>query len=216
MARIPRFLTRHSMLVEPYLGWNTYGAATPVRCFYDPKITDRFTQAGVAVHESISLYCVPEANVPTGSRLTLPDGRSAYAAASARRGGGGLPTPDHVEVAAELATAVGPPHGETVVLLRRTIIGTDRFGSDRYNTAEVPVAGVAVRALGSQEGDSEGRDTVTDSLELVFPPGTAVTPVDRVRVRGLTYSVDGTPEVVHDSVTGAQPGVRVIARRTTG
>lgn len=216
MGQIPGWLLRHTVMVEPYLGWNTYGAATQVRCFVDEKISSRYTQAGVQVRAHAVAYARLATSCPVGSRITLADGRRGYASAVARRDGGGLPTPDHLEVAIELGLVVGPPQGETVTLLRRTVVGSDRHGSDRYSTTSIPVAGCAVRALSSQETAGGGRDTVTDSIEVIMPPGTVVTPVDRMQVRGLVYNVDGTPDTQKDSVTGVEPGLRVIGRRTTG
>ena len=59
-------------------------------------------------------------------------------------------------------------------------------------------------------------EAITDSIEVVFPPGTAVTAVDRMRPRGLTYEIDGTPDEQYDPMTGVEPGVRVIGRRVAG
>jgi hypothetical protein len=48
---------------------------------------------------------------------------------------------------------------------------------------------------------------------VILPPGTPITTTDQMRVRGLLYDVDGTPEEVSDPTTTARPGVKVIGKR---
>ncbi|MEU2563216.1 hypothetical protein ABZ626_28335 [Streptomyces longispororuber] len=49
-------------------------------------------------HLSSTVYALPDARCPARSRVTLPDGRQTTAIAALTRDGGGLPTPDHLEV----------------------------------------------------------------------------------------------------------------------
>ena len=218
MARMPRFLLRHRMTVEPYLGtWGSYGpATTDVRCAVGERLSTAVGAAGTKRVAVLTVVADLDVNCPEGSRITLAGGRQGYAAAVARHDTATGAAIDHAEIAAELGSSYGPPRGETVVLLRRTVTGEDRYGNDRYTSSEVPIPGCAVRALSSQEQLAAGRDTITDSIEVVFPPGTAVTAVDRMRTRGLTYEIDGTPDEQYDPMTGVEPGVRVIGRRVAG
>lgn len=219
MARIPRFLLRHTVSVQPATStWGTYGAATTVRCFFSDRLATSRGQAGVERVALPTLFADPDdfATLREGGKVTLPDGRVGYIQASVLHDSNQLGTPDHVQAAVAVGSAYGPAFGETVVLLRRTITGQDRYGSDLYTTVEVPVPGCAVRPLASQEDLGDYRDQITTSVEVIMPPGTVVTAVDRLRIRGLVYEIDGVPTEQVSSVTGARPGVRVIARRVTG
>ncbi|MGW4850147.1 hypothetical protein ACWEPZ_02800 [Streptomyces sp. NPDC004288] len=103
--RIPRFLMRHEVSIEPYLGDTskgpTYGAAVPVRCFLDAATRMVRSPAGEQVTSSSTVYADPGTVTPTGSRVTLPDGHVTTVIWCKDRDGGGLPTPDHVEIALE-------------------------------------------------------------------------------------------------------------------
>ncbi|MFE5591445.1 hypothetical protein [Streptomyces sp. NPDC056549] len=99
------FLMRHQVTVEPYLGDTStgprYGAAAPLRCFLDAQIRMVRSPAGEQVTSSSTVYAEPSTSVPTGSRVTLPDGQVTTVIWCKDRDGGGLPTPDHVEIALE-------------------------------------------------------------------------------------------------------------------
>lgn len=223
MGRVPPALLRHRITVEPATAtWGTYGPARAVRCFLDEKIATSAAMGTTAAGgERITRFTAiadPDEVLPEGSKVTLGDGRVGYIVASARHDGGGLPTPDHVEAEIAVGSTYGPAFGETVVVLRRTLLPTvDRYGNDRYAVTEVPVPGCAVRVVSSQETlGADARDRVTDTLEVLMPPGTVVTAVDRLRIRGLVYEVDGAPDPQESSTTGVAAGVRVTARRLNG
>lgn len=101
MAVIPAFLLRHTVSVEPLTGEGgngpTYGPAATVRCFRDDKRRLVRGRDGSEVVSETTLYMRPAEDCPVGSRVTLP-GRVSTAITSTRRDGGGLPTPDHLEV----------------------------------------------------------------------------------------------------------------------
>lgn len=217
MGSIPAFLLRRTCMVEPYLGaWGAYGSARPMKCTVQAKLSTSTSQAGVVRFATYTVVAQLAEQVPEGSKLTLDDGMAGYAQAVARHTGGGLPTPDHIEIAMTVALpAYGPAGAEAVTILRRTKSGQDRFHNARYTTVEVGVYG-AVRILESDERDTGSRDQTTDSIEVILPPGTEVQRIDRLRIRGLMYEVDGTPEVERDAMSGASAGVRVIGRRVTG
>lgn len=91
--------------VEPYLGdagtGPLYGPAVVVRCFLDAKVRMVRTLSGREVTSTSTAYCPLATMCPAESRVTLPDGRTALVIAALRRDGGGLPTPDHLEVQME-------------------------------------------------------------------------------------------------------------------
>lgn len=218
MAQIPRFLLKHSVSVQPATAtWGTFGAATTVRCY----VADRLgTSQGTAGIERVALPTIyarlaDAVTLLEGSKVTLPDGRVGYIQARVVHQSD-LGAPDHVQAAVSVGSAAGPAFGETVTILRRTAAGQDRYGSTTYTIAEVPVPGCAVRPLGSQENLGEQRDQTITNVEVIMPPGTVVTVIDRLRIRGLLYEIDGVPTDQVSSNTGARPGVRVIARRVTG
>lgn len=214
VRRIPRWLLRHHITVErPGTAWGLFEGAEQVRCF----VGEAMSGATVERIARISVYAEPGTSLPAGSRVTLPDGRRGYISAVVVADGGGLPTPDHVEAAVEVGSVAGPAYGETVVILRRTALsGRDRYGNQRWSTTEIPVGGVAVRPLSTDESLAERRDRVVDTLEVILPPDTQISATDRLRIRGLTYEVDGTPDPRYSPDLGIEPGVRVLAKRVTG
>jgi hypothetical protein len=221
MAAIPGFLLRHTVTVEPYLGtWGKYGPAAPLRCFVQQGISGGSRTASGARHLMITIIARIDAAplVPEGSRITLADGVKGFAAAVALHDAGGLPTPDHIEVSMTvgLPSYGAPMGGEVVVLLRRVKTGQNLYHNDVYGVVEVPVVGCAVNPLGSSEQDTGGRDKTVDTIEVTMPADTVVNRIDRLRVRGIIYDVQGTPEPIHNPITGADGGLRVIGKRVTG
>ncbi len=218
MANLPRFLLRHRITIEPYLGtWGSYGGAvSDVRCAVGERLSTAVGAAGTQRVATLTVVAPVDVDCPEGSRITLPRGRQGYAAAVAVHNTGTGAAIDHTEIAVEVGGTYGPPHGEPVVLLHRTVTGQDRYGNDRYTVTPETIAGCAVRALSSQETTGQGTDRITDSIEVIFPPGTAVSADDRMQTRGLVYEVDGTPDEQLNPMTGVAPGVRVIGRRIAG
>ncbi|MEE1814211.1 hypothetical protein PUR59_04145 [Streptomyces sp. SP18ES09] len=102
---IPRFLMRHRVGIEPYLGSTSkgraYGPSTTIRCFIDEQTRMVRSPAGEQVTSSSTVYADPDITVPEGSRVTLPDGQITTVIFAKTRDGGGLPTPDHIEIALE-------------------------------------------------------------------------------------------------------------------
>ncbi|WP_067184620.1 hypothetical protein [Microtetraspora niveoalba] len=102
MGAIPRFLLRHTAMVEPLIGEGPFGPAygTPVevRCFIDEKRSLVRDAEGSEVVSSTTVYMPIDTVCPVGSRVSA-NGRTSTVLTSSRRDGGGLPTPDHLEVA---------------------------------------------------------------------------------------------------------------------
>jgi regulator of RNase E activity RraA len=106
MAAIPSFLLRHTVTIEPFANEGpfgpTYGPATTVRCFRDDKRRLVRAAKDSEVVSETTLYMRLSETCPAGSRVTLDVGTSAERVTTvitaARRDGGGLPTPDHLEV----------------------------------------------------------------------------------------------------------------------
>ncbi|MFE5912087.1 hypothetical protein ACFQ6B_23800 [Streptomyces wedmorensis] len=99
---LPSVMLGHTVAVEPYLGNSAYGPrfgpAVLVRCFLDEQTRTVRNPAGQEVTSTSTFYARPGLVCPAESRVTLPDGRVTRVIARLDRSGGGMPTPDHVEV----------------------------------------------------------------------------------------------------------------------
>lgn len=211
MGALPLWLLTHTVTVEQYLAWNTFGPPAGLRCLIDENLTNA-GPAGTERVAQLSLIAGPDASVAPGSRITLADQRRGYASAVVNHSGGGLPTPDHVQVAVQIATSYGPAFGESVTLLIRTQRRTTG-GAMQTFTRSVVVEGAAVRLLSATEAVLGSAVQAVDTVEVVLPPGTVISVRDSMIVRGLTYEVDGSPTEASDPNTTARPGVKVIGKR---
>jgi hypothetical protein len=99
---LPSFLLVHQVTVEPYLGHSAngpkFGMPALVRCFLDQQTRMVRSSTGTEVTSTGTAYCPLTTVAPPDSRVTLPDGRQATVIDALRRDGGGLGTPDHLEV----------------------------------------------------------------------------------------------------------------------
>lgn len=102
MGALPGWLLVHQVFVEPFEGEGPfgpeYGSQVPVRCFLDESRRYVRDATGTQVIAEATFHAPLATVCPPGSRVTLPSGRQTTAITSARRDGGGLPTPDHLEV----------------------------------------------------------------------------------------------------------------------
>lgn len=105
MGAIPAFLLRHSVTIEPYEGDGPfgpeYGEQTSVLCFVDDRRKLVVGPTGDQVISETTVYMPLDTVCPVHSRVVLPSGRETTVLAASRRDGGGLPTPDHLEVACQ-------------------------------------------------------------------------------------------------------------------
>lgn len=217
MGEIPLALLLHTVTVEAYRSWGVYDSPRTLKCTVDEKMAASRGQAGVQQVTNVTLYARKNADCPPGSKVTLRDGRKGYAVATLRYDGGGLPTPDYLEIVVNIAAPVyAPAFGETVVLQRAGSTFRDRYGNTRRRYSDLAVAGCAVRVLGSSETVSNTADQVVTNVEVIMPPDVEVTAADRILVRGLLFHVNGEPTEVIDSMTGGRAGVRVAGLRQTG
>ncbi|MFD1940535.1 hypothetical protein ACFSKW_54680 [Nonomuraea mangrovi] len=102
MGSIPAFLLRHTVEIEPFEGEGPFGpefgTAVTERAFVDEKRRLVRDAEGAEVVSETTVYMRLAATCPAGSRVTV-NGRTSYVITASRRDGGGLPTPDHLEVA---------------------------------------------------------------------------------------------------------------------
>ncbi|TMR97537.1 hypothetical protein [Nonomuraea basaltis] len=101
MTTLPAWLLRHQVVIEPYLGDGAYGPVygPPVTypCLADDERRMVRDAEGNEVVSELTLTLLPGAVIPAGSRAKR-NGRTTTVIGSYMRDGGGLPTPDHVEV----------------------------------------------------------------------------------------------------------------------
>lgn len=99
---LPAFLLVHTVTVEAYQGDSAYepqyAAPVAVRCLLEQKIRTVRNREGQEVVSSGTFYAPLETVCPAESRITLPDNSQTTVIAALPRDGGGLPTPDHLEV----------------------------------------------------------------------------------------------------------------------
>lgn len=107
------------------------------------------------------------------------------------------------------------PFGSAVTLIRRAVTGVDVDGNDVYGAVPTAVRDCAVWPLQSTETENVG-DTIITGLNVLLPPGTAVTAVDVVQVSGADYAVQGEPAHYANPFIGDSPGVLVQLKRVTG
>lgn len=103
MPGLPAALLTHTMLVEPYRGASgtgpVYGPAVTVPCFVEPaRMSTRAPEERTATGKT-TVYAQLDAHrhVTPEARVTL-NGRLVEVVSVTRRDGGGLATPDHLEV----------------------------------------------------------------------------------------------------------------------
>lgn len=102
LTPLPAYMLGHTVTVEPYQGASAYGpqygTAATVVCFLDQQTRLVRAPDGQEVTSTSTFYARPGLVCPPESRVTLPDGRTTRVIARLDRSGGGMPTPDHVEV----------------------------------------------------------------------------------------------------------------------
>lgn len=111
------------------------------------------------------------------------------------------------------------PCGESVDVLTAGVVADPYSGEaseDWDSSTEVRVDGVAIEPRPSTEPVQDARNAVTSGFTLYMPASTAVTPANRIRVRGEVYEVLGDPAAWRNPFTGWAPGLVVQVGRTAG
>ncbi|KUN96196.1 hypothetical protein [Streptomyces caeruleatus] len=103
---VPRWLLRHRIKVEPYLGDSAYGPqygppVEDVPALVAETIRTVRDREGREVTSTAQIIAEPGLNCPAESRITLPDGRTTRAISVAQHTAPGLPVPQSTEVSAE-------------------------------------------------------------------------------------------------------------------
>lgn len=106
MSRVPGWLLRHRVSIEPYLGDSAYGptygpAVEDIPALVAAKVTQTRDTTGRETVSTAQVITGPDLDCPTGSRVTLPDGRVTRALSVAAHTAPGLPVPQCTEVMCE-------------------------------------------------------------------------------------------------------------------
>ncbi|MFD9879991.1 hypothetical protein ACFWZT_00815 [Streptomyces alboflavus] len=106
VSRVPLFLLRHRVSVEPYLGDSAYGkrygpAVAQVPALVAETVRQVRAPDGRVVTSTAQVIADPGLACPVGSRLTLPGGRTTTAIAVAHHTAPGLAVPACTEVSCE-------------------------------------------------------------------------------------------------------------------
>lgn len=219
-GRLPAVLLTDGILVEPYRSWNTWDAAFRLTCLLDEVPSSQVSGSGTIIGKTLRAFAPLGSDVPEGSKITLDDGRTGYAAACAERGPtAAFPVPSHLEIAIRLgAIAPSPVGAEMVTIAHRVLLAErDRYGNDQYGETLIEVEGCAVGQINSDgRTDDPNNDRITRNRTVVFPPGTQLAATDRLIIRGERWGIDGEPALVEEPTLGLTAGVVVRAVRVTG
>lgn len=102
MGDIPAALLVHTVQVEAYEGSGAFGDvyadAADLACFADRTTKVERVAGGHTRIRTATLFARLDEVVPVGSRVTFTDGVTAVVVETLPRDGGGLPTPDHLEI----------------------------------------------------------------------------------------------------------------------
>lgn len=106
MSRVPRWLLRHRITIEPYLGDSAYGkrygpAVEDVPALVSETVKTVRNAEGREVTSTAQVIAEPGLDCPAESRITLPDGRTTTALTVAHHTAPGLPVPQCTEVMCE-------------------------------------------------------------------------------------------------------------------
>lgn len=103
--------------------------------------------------------------------------------------------------------------GETVTILRAEEADEDSMGNPTTTDVEIPVEGCAFAPGSSAESTATfGGRTDTDGT-VYAPSGTVFLPSDRLRIRGVLYTVDGDPQQWINPYSNRAAGVVVNVKR---
>jgi hypothetical protein len=104
-VKVPGWLLRHRVTVEPYDGDSAYGPtyrpAVEVRALVAEQTKLTRNREGVEVTSTTQVIAAPGLDCPAESRITLPSGRVTKAISVANHTAPGLPVPQSTEVMCE-------------------------------------------------------------------------------------------------------------------
>ena len=103
---LDELVVSHTITIEPHAGsgpyGDTWGPGVQVSpCFVDQSRRLLRDPGGSRVISGSTVYAPLGTVCPDRSRVTLPDGQQTLVISTARRDGGGLDVPEHLEISCE-------------------------------------------------------------------------------------------------------------------
>lgn len=219
-GRLPAVLLTDVVLVEPYQSTATWGPQTPLRCLVDEVPSTALTGQGTIIGKSLRIFAPLGSDVPEGSKITLADGRTGFAAAVAQRAPtAAFPVPSHLEIVMRVGSIAPSPIGARTVIIWRRVLLTERdeYGNDRYGETSVQVPGAVVGQVESDSNTSDpGNERITRRRTVVLPAGTDIGALDRLEIDGERWGIDGAPQQVTEPTLGVTAGIVVRLVRVSG
>lgn len=111
-------------------------------------------------------------------------------------------------------TIDNPLRRDTVTVITRVLVGEDDRGQDVYDDQERDVDHCNMQPASSTEA-TDDRVQVVTRWRLAGPPDMGLTPISRVRFRGVLYEVDGDPGV-YGSFAGLLDHTEAFLKVVTG
>ena len=106
----------------------------------------------------------------------------------------------------------------TLTVLKGDATSQDGYGADVASWTEVEVPGCSWWPSATSEQHGGGSETATSRYGVLFPEGTAVTKLDRVRLPDVDgmWSIDGDPRQHVSPITGTVGGLYAWLEKVTG
>lgn len=110
--------------------------------------------------------------------------------------------------------------GETIQRVRAALVldpySQEVIDLDWDNATDTDILNVAAEPRPSSEPVQDARNSVVSGFTLYMTTGVDLTPVDRVRVRGVVYDIDGDVGDWRSPYSGSRPGLVVQTKRVAG
>ena len=108
------------------------------------------------------------------------------------------------------------PHGQPIIIVHRTKTGIDGRGNDILTETQETIDDCAF-AAGSSSEEVAGTEEVATNVNVWFPDGTTITPIDAfILPDGSKYEVQGSPNQFKSPWTGIVSYVEVQGRYVIG
>lgn len=107
------------------------------------------------------------------------------------------------------------PYGITVTVVVRTVTGQDEYGNDVYENTTYDVPSCSVQPGGTNE-TTQFTEQLSSEIVVYLPYGTDVEFLDALIVDGITYEVQGKPNVWASPFSGNTAPVEVRATKVSG
>lgn len=106
--------------------------------------------------------------------------------------------------------------GEHVIIKRRTQIGVDEYGNERWETTDIHIRDALIAFGSTDEPVEVDRNPIDNSLTLYLPPETRVESGDVFHIRATDFVKDGIAQEWVSPFDSFPVGVVLKLRRRDG